>query len=122
MCLGCVEEKALEVARTVADVCQEGYGLAARDSGPPGRFEVQVTRHKSLKRQMAENSKAAEAARKYAEEVTRRQNALIFPGTCKRGQLLHGNLRGTFSGVDVDQYIIFDERAKVTPAAQEIEN
>jgi hypothetical protein len=65
---------------------------------------------------MAEDSRAAEDARQYAEEVTRRLNASILPGACGREQLLYGDLRGLFSGVDVHQYVILDERAEVAPA------
>lgn len=116
MCLGCVEEKALD-AQAAAEAGLGEYGLGAVPGTWPPRFEIRAAKHKSWKRQSAEDLKAVEDARRYAEEITRRLKASIIPGACRRAQLLYGSVRGTFSGVDMIQYAIVDERAAVTPAA-----
>jgi hypothetical protein len=120
ICLGCVEEKALDV-QTAAEAGLRDYGLSTVPGAWPPHFEVRAARHKSWKRQKAEDLKAAEDARRYAEEVTRRLKASIIPGACRRAQLLHGSVRGIFSGVDVAQYVIVDDRAAVAPAAPRTE-
>lgn len=116
MCLGCVEEKALDAQSAVEAGLRE-YGLSAEPGTWSSRFEIRAARHKSSRRQRTEDVKVLEDAPRYAQEMTRRLKASIIPGACKRAQLLHGPMRGLSSGVDMIQYAIVDERASVLPAA-----